>query len=105
MAVITADVIQEARQQAARDRQGGEWNSTPYNTSATGALQRMRRTECHREAGTLEAVVRNAIWTEDRSPAEGNECDGVYTRCQTGEKETMVHRVWSCPRTRSQDQP
>eukprot|EP00959_Pyramimonas_sp_CCMP1952_P243212 5084092-Pyramimonas_sp.AAC.1 len=65
----------------------------------------MRRTESHREAGALEAVICNAIWTEDRCRAEGYECDGVCARCATGQKETMAHRVWSCPHTCGQDHP
>eukprot|EP00959_Pyramimonas_sp_CCMP1952_P426820 8939226-Pyramimonas_sp.AAC.1 len=50
MATITVDVIKELWQQAARDRHGGDWSSTPDLTAASRTLQRMRRTESHREA-------------------------------------------------------
>eukprot|EP00959_Pyramimonas_sp_CCMP1952_P165734 3463944-Pyramimonas_sp.AAC.1 len=58
----------------------------------------------------IAADVIQELWQQaasdrhgERCRAEGHEGSGACTRCTTGQKQTMAHRVGSCPCTCAQD--
>ncbi len=52
------------------------------------------------QSATFRAVACGAVWTAERAKARGYVCDGLCALCRAA-KDTIQHRVYECPRTRT----